>query len=257
MVAKDAKMANYEENHFLRGDRKLSQADVEIAMRSGPILVLIAKRKRTKTFKEFVNIIKENFPNSAIVNQAIPVLSGRRFEAFRLYLRTYDLPDPSSWITDQNEMNSEEYETDFDPLFQRNASAIQDWSQYVPRKRSLLGVPRYTNFFKSIKYFASKNNCFPFLTSRSSKFLAAGGPKVCTYTVTSSNVFRSISVSSFKNKIISRYLDENEELNQNKTADINVLLNRVKVSKKQESIKKILFSTITSVGVLGFCFFIF
>lgn len=93
-------MANYEENHFLRGDRKLSQADVEIAMRSGPILVLIAKRKRIKTFKEFVNIIKENFPNSAIVNQAIPVLSGRRFEAFRLYLRTYDLPDPSSWITD-------------------------------------------------------------------------------------------------------------------------------------------------------------
>ena len=66
-----------------------------------------------------------------------------------------------------------------------------------------------------------------------------------------------ISVSSFKNKIISRYLDGNEELNQNKTADINVLLNRVKVSKKQESIKKILFSTITSVGVLGFCFFIF
>ena len=66
-----------------------------------------------------------------------------------------------------------------------------------------------------------------------------------------------ISVSPFKNKIISRYLDGNEELNQNKTADINVLLNRVKVSKKQESIKKILFSTITSVGVLGFCFFIF
>lgn len=151
-------MANYEENHFLRGDRKLSQADVEIAMRSGPILVLIAKRKKTKTFKEFVNITKENFPNSALVNQAIPVLSGRRFEAFRLYLRTYDLPDLSSWITDQNEMNSEEYETDFDPLFQRNASAIQDWSQYVPRKRSLLGVPRYTNFFKSIEYFASTNN---------------------------------------------------------------------------------------------------
>jgi hypothetical protein len=66
-----------------------------------------------------------------------------------------------------------------------------------------------------------------------------------------------ISVSPFKNKIISRYLDGNEELNQNKTADVNVLLNRVKVSKKQESIKKILFSTITSVGVLGFCFFIF
>ena len=55
-------------------------------------------------------------------------------------------------------MNSEEYETDFDPLVQRNASAIRDWSQYVPRKRSLLGVPRYTNFFKSIEYFASTNN---------------------------------------------------------------------------------------------------
>tara|TARA_B110001450_G_C17416803_1_gene398162 strand:- start:487 stop:693 length:207 start_codon:yes stop_codon:yes gene_type:complete len=66
-----------------------------------------------------------------------------------------------------------------------------------------------------------------------------------------------ISLSAIKKNTISRYIAEEEELNQNKTADINVLLNRVKIIKKQESIRKVLFSTVTSLGVLGFCFFIF
>ena len=47
------------------------------------------------------------------------------------------------------------------------------------------------------------------------------------------------SLSSIKNKILSRYALSNESIYQTKTADINVLLNRVKLDKKKESRKKI------------------
>ena len=63
--------------------------------------------------------------------------------------------------------------------------------------------------------------------------------------------------SSVKNKIISRYsLTDNNE-NLKKSTDINILLNRVKLDKKRESIKKILFSAAASVGVLIFGVLIF
>ena len=65
------------------------------------------------------------------------------------------------------------------------------------------------------------------------------------------------SFSSIKKKINSKYLLEGEEIDNYKTADINVLLNRVKLDQKRESRKKILFSTAASAGVLLFGFLIF
>ena len=63
--------------------------------------------------------------------------------------------------------------------------------------------------------------------------------------------------SSVKNKIVSRYsLTDNNE-NLKKSTDINILLNRVKLDKKRESIKKILFSAAASAGVLIFGVLIF
>ena len=62
---------------------------------------------------------------------------------------------------------------------------------------------------------------------------------------------------SVKNKIVSRYsLTDNKE-NLKKSTDINILLNRVKLDKKRESIKKILFSAAASAGVLIFGVLIF
>ena len=63
--------------------------------------------------------------------------------------------------------------------------------------------------------------------------------------------------SSIKNKIVSRYLAEDENNYQAKTADINVLLNRVKLDKKKESRKKIMFTAATSLGVVLFGFLVF
>tara|TARA_A100001388_G_scaffold268183_1_gene243075 strand:- start:1213 stop:1371 length:159 start_codon:yes stop_codon:yes gene_type:complete len=48
-----------------------------------------------------------------------------------------------------------------------------------------------------------------------------------------------------------------EKSDTTKTANINVLLNRVKLDKKRESRKKILFSAVTSAGVLLFGILIF
>ena len=58
--------------------------------------------------------------------------------------------------------------------------------------------------------------------------------------------------STVKNKMISRYLTEDDIKIDTKSTDINVLLNRVKLDQKKESRKKILFSIAASFGVLLF-----
>ena len=63
--------------------------------------------------------------------------------------------------------------------------------------------------------------------------------------------------SSVRNKMVSRYLLVNKDDNPKKSTDINILLNRVKLEKKRESRKKILFSTVASAGVLIFGVLIF
>ena len=60
------------------------------------------------------------------------------------------------------------------------------------------------------------------------------------------------SISSIKNKIISRYLVEDINADQSKSTDINILLNRVRLDKKKESRKKIFFSTAVTFGIFLF-----
>ena len=63
--------------------------------------------------------------------------------------------------------------------------------------------------------------------------------------------------SSVKNNLVSRYLLENESMDKAKTADVNVLLNRVKLDRKREGRKKLLFSASASAGIVLFCILIF
>ena len=65
------------------------------------------------------------------------------------------------------------------------------------------------------------------------------------------------SFITIKNKIISRYKIENEEMYETKSTNINVLLNRVKLDQKKESRKKLIFTAATSLGVLLFGVLIF
>ena len=70
------------------------------------------------------------------------------------------------------------------------------------------------------------------------------------------NIAVKNSLLTIKNKIVSRYLID-ETNRQSRSTDINILLNRVKMDKKKENRKKILFSAFTSIFLLLFGVFIF
>ena len=62
---------------------------------------------------------------------------------------------------------------------------------------------------------------------------------------------------SFKDKMIYRYLQDDIKKHQEKSSNINVLLNRIKLDKKNESRKKLYFSAAASTGLILFGLFIF
>ena len=55
----------------------------------------------------------------------------------------------------------------------------------------------------------------------------------------------------------SRYLSEDKKLDEGKSTNINILLNRVRQDQKKESRKKLLFSAAASAGVLLFSVLVF
>ena len=61
----------------------------------------------------------------------------------------------------------------------------------------------------------------------------------------------------FKDKMIYRYLQDDIKKPQVKSSNINVLLNRIKLDKKNESRKKLYFSAAASTGLILFGLFIF
>ena len=63
--------------------------------------------------------------------------------------------------------------------------------------------------------------------------------------------------SSLKDKIVKRYTLDDENFNENKSTNINILLNRVRVNKQKEFQKKILFTAATSLGAVLFGVLIF
>jgi hypothetical protein len=63
--------------------------------------------------------------------------------------------------------------------------------------------------------------------------------------------------SSVKERLISKYIDEDYPKKQTKSTDINVLLNRVKSNQKNESRRKLYFSAAASTGLILFGLIIF
>ena len=60
-----------------------------------------------------------------------------------------------------------------------------------------------------------------------------------------------------KEKLTARYLEEEKPIKQNKSTNINVLLNRVKTNQQNEVKKKIYFSAAASTGLILFGLIIF
>jgi len=63
--------------------------------------------------------------------------------------------------------------------------------------------------------------------------------------------------TSLKNKIVKRYTANDENFDEIKSTNINVLLNRVSVNKRKEFQKKLLFTAATSLGAVLFGVLIF
>tara|TARA_Y100000992_G_C21228665_1_gene474293 strand:+ start:513 stop:719 length:207 start_codon:yes stop_codon:yes gene_type:complete len=62
---------------------------------------------------------------------------------------------------------------------------------------------------------------------------------------------------SVKEKMVARYLNNNLVKNKAKSSNINVLLNRIEISKKNETRKKLFFSAAASTGLVLFGILIF
>ena len=60
-----------------------------------------------------------------------------------------------------------------------------------------------------------------------------------------------------KEKLVEKYLVKDNVKNQSKSTNINVLLNRVRTEKKNESMRKLYFSAAASTGLVLFGFLIF
>ena len=60
-----------------------------------------------------------------------------------------------------------------------------------------------------------------------------------------------------KEKLIARYLEKHPPSTQSKSSNINVLLNRIAVNKKNENRKKLYFSAAASTGLILFGLIIF
>ena len=65
------------------------------------------------------------------------------------------------------------------------------------------------------------------------------------------------TVTNIKEQIVSRYLTTNKPIDNNKSTDINILLNRIKTNNKNESRRKLYFSAAASTGLILFGLIIF
>ena len=60
-----------------------------------------------------------------------------------------------------------------------------------------------------------------------------------------------------KKKLMARYLEKDSTSTLSKSSNINVLLNRIAINKKNEKIKKLYFSAAASTGLILFGLIIF
>ena len=65
------------------------------------------------------------------------------------------------------------------------------------------------------------------------------------------------SFENVRDQLVSRYLSSDNPTANTKSTDINILLNRIKTNKKNESRKKLYFSAAASTGLILFGLIIF
>ena len=117
----------YEENHFLRGDRKPTITDYVLASHYPYLLMVLAENKQSMSFKDFLKWARASFPEVEKIQKAIPVSTGRRFEFIRIFTKSQGLPDFSVWVVSAKGTHGDAFLEDFDPVKERENSSKIDW----------------------------------------------------------------------------------------------------------------------------------
>ena len=145
--------------HFLKGQRRLTDKDVEIARLYGPLLKNVARTRTTENYEDFIDTAKNVYlPQHPLINNVLPVSIGRRFECFRLYLLFNDLPDITAWIVGANGQNSKQYKGDFNYFSERQKSQSTTWGHYIPDINQ--GMKEYDDFFDALLNCAFEKDKF-------------------------------------------------------------------------------------------------
>ena len=109
--------------------RNTTDIDLFLAEIYYPILVNLAKSKDLITYKDLVDYAKKLHPQNLLVQNAIPVSTGRRLETVRKFTSKNELPDLTSLVVNQSKGEcGEAYLKHKDPEAERSRVYNFDWS---------------------------------------------------------------------------------------------------------------------------------
>ena len=103
--------------------------DIQLAEAYYPILIGLARHKRSLTYGELLDKAKKIYPDKKYVQNAIPVSTGRKLDVVRIFTIERNLPDVTSLIINQNNGEcGKAYTDNFDPTQERMKVYSFDWS---------------------------------------------------------------------------------------------------------------------------------
>jgi hypothetical protein len=105
----------------------VTTVDVQLADAYYPLLVEIARDKKRVSYGELVAKAKLKYPDSTVVQKAIPAATGRRLDVVRLFTSARNLPDLASLVVNQ----ASGVTRSSDPEAARDAVFAFDWNTVV------------------------------------------------------------------------------------------------------------------------------
>ena len=119
--------------------------DVKLASAYYPILVDLARHKHCLTYGELVQRAKDEYPKNDIVQNAIPVSTGRRLDVVRMFTSERDMPDLTSLVISKGSGEcGPGFRRNFDPVTAREAVFAFDWSDVTINHTEQAIKPRRT-----------------------------------------------------------------------------------------------------------------
>ena len=109
--------------------KNITLNDVQLASAYYPILIDLAKHKHCLTYGELVERAKKSYPDNPVVQNALPVSTGRKLDVVRIFTATRELPDVTCLIINKGlgECGSG-FTEHFDPVAAREKVYSFDWS---------------------------------------------------------------------------------------------------------------------------------